>query len=151
MGPPADGPMSGVPSPTPGRSGLATAGPSSQHPHRCVRVGVRQAVAPVNFGCSEPLSGIAFLPRPSHPHEAERNTSKAPQGAFLLPAKYPERSCSSECWSGRGIEGLDRRRGSRGSARQLALIEVAQPSQPIPPALIVRGTMKHVIGLHKII
>ena len=67
--------------------------------------GVRQAVTPVNFVWAGPLLDIAFLPRPPHPHEAAWYTSKAPQGAFLLRGKYPERSCPSECWVGRDIKG----------------------------------------------
>src|SRR3954465_3475298 len=45
---------------------------------------VRRAVAPMNFERFEPLMGIAFLPRPLHPEAAERHTSTAPKGAFLL-------------------------------------------------------------------
>ena len=90
--------------------------------------GVRQAVTVVNFVWAGPLLDIAFLPRPPHPHEAAWYTSTAPQGAFLLRGKYPERSCPSECWVGRDIEGHWRRRDPSGSARQLAFMAVAQPS-----------------------
>ena len=58
---------------------------------------VRQAVTPVNLAGSGRLSGIAFPPRPPHPHEAERHTSKAPKGAFLLRNEWCEPADPSEC------------------------------------------------------
>ena len=68
-------------------------------------LGVRRAVARVNFERFEPLLGIAFLPRPLHPEAAERHTSKAPQGAFLLLNRCCQPADPPECWKGGGGRG----------------------------------------------